>query len=496
MPVPRSSLLHSIAAALLTLSALGCGVERASDADEMSRAEQEIIGGTLDNGDLAVVALAAHDTGGGFGVFCTGTLIAPQTILTAAHCVYSYGQNYTYYAHFGANGNGPISIKQIISQTRHPQYTGSGGTYDIAVLKLISPVTTVTPIPINTTTITNLHVGDDIRHVGYGVSSFSNGSPVSDGYKRQVTTPLRQVANLLLESGASNPTRQTCQGDSGGPGFMITAGFPTERVAGVVAFGDQSCASDGWDTKVDVFATWISTTYNQWEQPQCTEDGRCKAGCAEPDIDCLCAADSSCTAACTKPSIDPDCPRDCGGGDVCTLAVCPIPDPDCISEGNACDNQYQCKGRRCLTDPQHTAAYCSRDCATSTECPSGMECKSGLCNYLQRPVKLPFTACVASVDFCAEGTICIAETTTEVTGCYLPCTAQNTCLITGQNCVASPNNTRFCKDPTAPPIIRPQVVIKRAKLEASAAQGCSATGGSAMLVALLTLLPLRRRRLV
>lgn len=494
--------LRTAALFLLAISAAACGVESevADDAhvqdDGVGSKAQEIIGGTLATGDMAVVQLAVYGNQT-FGLFCTGTLIAPQTILTAAHCVYAQGTTgVTYYAHFGSDGYNPAFTRQIVSQTRHPQFTQQG-TFDIAVLKLISPMTNVTPIPINTTPLTQSDIGRNIRHVGFGVNTFVNGQPQSDGKKRQVTTPLRQLDSVLLESGATNPTQQTCSGDSGGPGFMVTAGSASERVAGVVAFGDQQCQINGYDTRVDAFASWVQSIYNQWEVAQCIEDGKCAANCSSPDIDCLCKADGACTAACPRPALDPDCPADCGEGNVCSLGNCPIPDPDCVAEGNTCTSSTQCKGRQCRTDPQHPQNYCTRTCTTTTECPSSMTCEGGFCTFIPKPERYAYTYCNPLTDYCLGGTMCVAQNVSDASSCQYPCQSNGTCAVPGELCVQGTSAQKFCKDPNAAPVQRPQVVLRRASVEApAAATGCSATGSGAMLLLLAALSPLLRRRVV
>ena len=57
------------------------------DLEQEDLSEDKIIGGELENREVATVKL----TGNGF--ICTGTLIAPQVVLTAAHCMTELDQN-------------------------------------------------------------------------------------------------------------------------------------------------------------------------------------------------------------------------------------------------------------------------------------------------------------------------------------------------------------------------------------------------------------------
>src|SRR5262245_66048491 len=80
---------------MLTLFACAmaaCGMDDTLDQDDqnddtLATDEQGIIGGTTDNGDACVVGVFAHAPGSTSGSICTGTIIGPHTVLTAAHCV-------------------------------------------------------------------------------------------------------------------------------------------------------------------------------------------------------------------------------------------------------------------------------------------------------------------------------------------------------------------------------------------------------------------------
>src|SRR5262245_20737292 len=87
---------------MLTLFACAmaaCGMDEAldqNDDDATATDEQGIIGGTTDNGDAGGVGVFAHAPGSTPGSICTGTIIGPHTVLTAAHCAspvtIGYGQ--------------------------------------------------------------------------------------------------------------------------------------------------------------------------------------------------------------------------------------------------------------------------------------------------------------------------------------------------------------------------------------------------------------------
>ncbi len=474
---------------VLSLALSACAptedVELPAPTADWSAHRSEIVGGTIANGDPAVVAVWVGSPSNGES-FCTGTLIGAKTVLTAAHCIYAYGQSYPYYVMFGTYAYQPTHYAQVQQQYRHPSYNGS--THDIGLLRLATAVTNVTPIEPNPTPLTSADVGKPIRHVGFGVTSGSGGG---GGVKREVSYTLRQVRQLTIESGGTG--KQTCGGDSGGPAFMVTAGSSAERVVGVVSYGDEDCLQYGIDSRVDVDLQWIQSTMSAWEAPTCGEDGKCVQGCTPVDQDCACAADGQCTAACQKIERDPDCPVNCRQNGICATESCPSPDVDCVAEGGVCTAEVQCKTRQCVTDPQRTFFYCSRRCATTAECPAGMQCNNSVCLLEQKPEVNIGEACRPEKDFCRNRGVCTGPSANELR-CALPCGSQIDCP-SDHTCEGGYDGKRYCR--SSQPVVVPKhllVYLPRADAQGPVATGCTAAGGGPIMFALLALGRLLRRR--
>lgn len=474
----------------LVVAIAACGPSVPSAVEAVGQDQSAIVGGATDTGDPAVVAVAVR-AGNQFGPFCTGTLVAPQTVLTAAHCVNVYGPSASYYVLFGTSAYNPTSYKRVVSQTRHPQYNAqTNQDHDFGVLQLEAPVTNVTPIDMNPVPLTSADVGRAIRHAGFGVTS---GTAQDSGLKRQVTYNVRQVSQWLIESGA--PGKQTCSGDSGGPAFMETTGSIKERVVGVVSFGDQNCQMFGADGRVDQVLPWIRSVMNAWETPTCADDGRCKEGCMPVDQDCACAADGQCTAACTNLSKDPDCPKDCGQNGVCAEESCPVPDPDCVPVGGVCTSPDVCHDRACVGDAQHPGVtYCSKPCQDNGQCPGDMECLNLVCLYKQKPVKQLGEVCDVANEACAAG-FCTGPLG-GLTRCVNACAVTSDCA-QGETCESSADSQRFCRPPSDKVSFSKDTTVPLAVAEgpAAAVPGCSSVAaGPALAWALAALLRRRRAR--
>jgi secreted trypsin-like serine protease len=232
----------------------GCATE------EVSTTSDEIIGGTTDNGDPAVVAVFAHAPGATSGSLCTGTVIAPTKVLTAAHCVDPavVGTGMVFDVLTGTTINLSNNLGPVASTAFDPAWDPNNLTagHDVGMVTLQNP-TTITPIPWNNGTYSSALAASPVRIVGYGTNNhFGAGA----GTKRTVTTTIADWDDLVLHIGTNS--KSNCHGDSGGPAFQMINGV--ETVVGVTSYGTDllslyQCIGGGYDTRVDVYKSFISS---------------------------------------------------------------------------------------------------------------------------------------------------------------------------------------------------------------------------------------------
>src|SRR5215813_8187623 len=255
--------------------------------------ELPIIGGEPDSGDPSVVAVYGVRPGSPGGLLCTGSVVAPTVVLTAAHCVAASetGLGVRFSVLTGANlsrGDGEqLAVREVHANPRWSPHNLEAG-HDEGVVILSQP-TRLRPLSLNRHPLANSTLGQLARIVGYGLADSS--TQTGDGIKRQVLTRLQSMSTALI--GVGTRRRGTCNGDSGGPAFMEMGG--TETIVGTTSFGNSDCTDGGYDARVDTDLAFLdpylaSSCTPTCEQRWCGSDG-CGGSCG------TCSAGSSCSQA-------------------------------------------------------------------------------------------------------------------------------------------------------------------------------------------------------
>jgi len=191
--------------------------------------------------------------GSTYASYCTGALIAPGWVLTTGHCFHDAHRNRV---------SGKVPYPTTVTLGLVDEATESGVARkatevlqakenDVALIRLDTPVTTVTPLAVNRTLP---KVGQQLTLAGWG--SLTAANPVPAQRLQQGTVAVAKVdpTTLGVRGAAPEITTSACTYDSGAPYF--TGG----KLVAVEATG-PGCPHAGIETtsRADVIADWITT---------------------------------------------------------------------------------------------------------------------------------------------------------------------------------------------------------------------------------------------
>ncbi|HSA32813.1 MAG TPA: DUF4215 domain-containing protein [bacterium] len=402
---------------------------------------------------------------------CTATLIDPEVLLTAGHCVYlkengvlvmnAVSNPGSITVKSGANiMYGGTTIAQAEQVVKHDTWTGDINSYgglnaDIALIKLDRQITDVEYYGIRTDPEEN--IGDPGIIVGYGITktgAYDSGIHRWGNAKVLDKGTIMYKQNLLEVGDPSG----TCQGDSGGPFFTTQNGQLV--VSGVTSFGGQTCYADrdGYDTWVLKYYSWIEGIVQQFTGHGLLGSGVCGDGndfCSQGQSKDCGLVDSRyesgtiayCNSGCSYWDVSV-CKPVCGDGELLSPELCESGDTaDCgtlgqFLSGTTAPCRDDCTG--------YNTAYC-----TATFCGDGVKegnefCDTQLtsCETLGDYNKYSYarcnanctgfdaTDCVNQTIVCGNGTVdyleqCDDGNNTSGDGCSSKCKIEGATVVCG-----------------------------------------------------------------
>jgi len=183
-------------------------------------------------------------------MICSGSLISPDVVLTAAHCVSESGYYYVQLSADTLYDDGQLILASAVWSS--PRYDESSIQNDVGLILLPEPVLDVTPIKVATKKQTKkVDALKKFTLYGWGVdqnkkeTTFLRYTDIREQKKAALAVFTKRQFNATTTIAAGKYLSRervysgACSGDSGGPLVAMIDGV--ETLVGVTSYGARSC---------------------------------------------------------------------------------------------------------------------------------------------------------------------------------------------------------------------------------------------------------------